>query len=147
MSYDNTDQTAANEIERCVRIGLKVDEIELRFAVKYFASQCRMKNDTNRSVAARIISECAIEFGVSTSSIRSKSRFAAAWDARHCAIALMRAYGMTLNEIGAVLDKKRPNVCYSIKAVRNRLDTDSDFVDQFRAIALDSGVQIPSDWC
>lgn len=146
MSYDDSDKRAADEIERAVRLGHKVDERCLRFAVKYFSSKCRMVERCT-DISSRVIEACSREFCVSESNIRSTSRFADAWDARHCAVALMRAAGMTLNEISEALGKKRQNICYAIRAVRNRLDTEPSFVTVFKRIAEDAGVKIPRDWC
>ena len=149
MSYDNMDQREAEEVERIVMRGNSyVSEDRLRFAVKYFSSKYRMRGNMSKSdITARIISACSKVFGVSESNIRSTSRFAQAWDARHCAVALMRAAGMTLNEISEALGKKRQNICYAIRAVRNRLDTEPTFVTVFKRIAEDAGVKIPRDWC
>ena len=150
--FNHGDTLDAEEVARLVnkKPAVKIDEARLRFAVKYFSYIAKSPkfdpSELDLMAHKRIIDECSKEFGVSISNIKSTSRFAAAWDARHCAVMLMRVAGMSLNEIAASLGKKRPNVAYAIKAMRNRMETEPAFAARVVKIAKAAGVMVPFSW-
>lgn len=135
-----------NRVVRGVRDGFYDTPENMAKAILELASLVDGKPEDNLSVAARILNECMVVFGTSKSFMMGKGRLPSACDARHSAIALMRAHGMTVKEISAAIGFRVGRVGGAIRSVRARIETEPKFRKRFIEIANATGVVIPTDW-